>query len=1334
MLSSVCKKCGTVNDGSSEFCSNCGESLMVAAVQNNTETVKSKKSKKDKAKKQKKSTEMIPENFNGGKPKYSHRPRFLTFVLLLSILSSFAVNAYLSYDMIKREPQNMVTAEEAKETEEDKQLAEQAARIEESENQRFDEGFIAYQPDINESGTKNVVLSERDAFTLLESISGDLGIEDPKSNYYCTRADSYPRQNVYSMQQKYNGYDIDGAVITIQTDEYGTLQSVNGNHQEIPDFKAEPTFSDSDIINYLKTYVKNHYQLDESQYNTRNYSKKIYEIDGSYVLGYAFDLGTRKIVIDARTLSVVKDYDLISYEMIRFDGTKNPKLDGQKQQQTISVNKKSDTECELIDTEKHIKINMPVDSDGQNLSNKGTATYNNVPFEVETLPLQADADSSQPRSHNVVTPPDKSSVDALANLQKIYDFYKMTFGLLGVRNNEPNYELPVYMNINSIGSKKFVDNAAMVGNSYMLVTTRSGSNPQYSYALDVMAHEWTHGVVYGASASPLSDVSDRTDSSGNVIYDRQNSIQLAINEGLADVFAEFAEDYNADSKLDGNGCNWMTENLRNAKSPSGSSLSDARKFIDGQTDCHYGATIISNSAYNIINGTDKDKTINADVYADILYSTFPLYTNRTDFVEFRRLVEQQGIIENSKNKITDKQLEGIIDAFDNAGIDNTYTYDLSEKAELTVYDINHKPYSNYNVKIYKGSQNQTLVYEKDSKDSVFKLPDEVCPGIYTIVFTDNDPDVSDPDATKKKISMIVNDKIAAPDPVVEYKSEEMVFTKFGSKSNQVVLCIDCSGSMDGTPMQTTKSSAVMFVNKVLELNPSTSVSVVTYSSGATTQIAASSDLNKITSQINSLYSGGSTNMYDGLSVSDGIFDYTMKNKKMLVIMSDGLPNQGPGPSQIQSLASDMRDRDVVIFSLGFFHNLDGDNLTTGISLMRSLTENEFYYNIRSTDELNDTFELLASQISGETYYQAEIACPVNVTVTYNGETLSSDPDYYNTKTSFGYLSFEEASEEDEDEDEDYEEESNKKKKHKRDSDDDEDSDDNLKKILRLKSGLDYEITITGTGKGKMNYSISYPNEEGEYTDVRTFSNIPITNKTLISTRTNEKSETVLNVDSNSDGKIDMQYSAVKNRKGKLKEKKDYLPLIRNILIGFAAFLFIIEILLMISRIKKNGKCRYCKTKIPRKTGACPSCGQPHYRIPVILGQKPVRKPQKKAAIIAKLVFTFIFAGVTAAGIVIYNSAPSVVYRHMTESNYSIAKNLYKREVKDSDISCKYLNLLTKNYLDKVQNDIETQELNKETVVSICTFITDLKLNNSSDISEEILEDFNTPEETEGTEE
>ena len=75
--------------------------------------------------------------------------------------------------------------------------------------------------------------------------------------------------------------------------------------------------------------------------------------------------------------------------------------------------------------------------------------------------------------------------------------------------------------------------------------------------------------------------------------------------------------------------------------------------------------------------------------------------------------------------------------------------------------------------------------------------------------------------------------------------------------------------------------------------------------------------------------------------------------------------------------------------------------------MEKIASEGCHYEVSSSEDLVFFFEDVAGQIGGQKYIYVKVACPVDVSVTYKGETLSSAENDQNLRTSFGTLSFRE---------------------------------------------------------------------------------------------------------------------------------------------------------------------------------------------------------------------------------------------------------------------------------------------------------------------------------------
>jgi len=359
-----------------------------------------------------------------------------------------------------------------------------------------------------------------------------------------------------------------------------------------------------------------------------------------------------------------------------------------------------------------------------------------------------------------------------------------------------------------------------------------------------------------------------------------------------------------------------------------------------------------------------------------------------------------------------------------------------------------------------------------------------------------------------------------------------------SDERDIVLVLDASGSMSGTPMEETKKASEKFINTILKEDAS--IGIVAYDNSALKLSDFNINEYYLTEAAQGISPGGGTNIDAGLSTAHDMLKSSNAEKKIIVLMSDGEPNDGRVGEELIAYADSIKDEGILIYTLGFFESLG--NKISAQTLMGKIASDGCHYEVADADSLVFFFGDIADQINGQKYIYVRIACPVDVTVSYDGETLSSSEDDLSVRTGFGSLTFEE------------------------NESDSEDNSDNRVKVLRLKEGTDYDIRIEGTGRGRMNYTIGFMDESGEYSDLRRFTNIKISKRTVIDTVAENSNTTVLNVDEDGDGKYDLTYRAAENGRGEL---VDYTYVI-YIVIGIIAFIILLVLFFTIrKRLKKN---------------------------------------------------------------------------------------------------------------------------------------------------------------------
>ena len=379
-----------------------------------------------------------------------------------------------------------------------------------------------------------------------------------------------------------------------------------------------------------------------------------------------------------------------------------------------------------------------------------------------------------------------------------------------------------------------------------------------------------------------------------------------------------------------------------------------------------------------------------------------------------------------------------------------------------------------------------------------------------------------------------------------------------SDERDIVLVLDVSGSMSGTPLEETKKASTKFVDTVLDEDAS--IGIVTYDNSANMVSDFSVDKNSLTSVANNIGGGGGTNIEAGLIKAQEMLSISNAKKKIIVLMSDGEPNDGKVGDDLISYADSIKADGTYIYTLGFFQSM-GSGKSSAQVLMEQIASEGCHYEVSNADDLVFFFGDIADQINGQKYIYVRIACPVDVTVEHDGEKLCSIKDDENARTSFGSLTFEESTET-------YE-----------------DSSDDRVKILRLKDDFNYDIQIEGNGRGSMDYTIGFMDENGEYSDLREFKNVKITKRTEIDTVAGNTSSTMLKVDSDGDGKYDLKYKAKANSVGEI---VDY----SYILYISLALLILISVLVIYIKIKRWKKQRIINEnkKKAMKKKFCVHCG------------------------------------------------------------------------------------------------------------------------------------------------
>jgi len=105
-----------------------------------------------------------------------------------------------------------------------------------------------------------------------------------------------------------------------------------------------------------------------------------------------------------------------------------------------------------------------------------------------------------------------------------------------------------------------------------------------------------------------------------------------------------------------------------------------------------------------------------------------------------------------------------------------------------------------------------------------------------------------------------------------------------SLSFAVVLAIDTSSSMTGTPIERTKEAAISFINSIGATDP---VAIVTFDNKARLIQDFTTDKTVLTDTINNLRYGGQTALYDGAALAVATAAKAPTTRRAVIILSDG---------------------------------------------------------------------------------------------------------------------------------------------------------------------------------------------------------------------------------------------------------------------------------------------------------------------------------------------------------------------------------------------------------------------------------------------------------------
>lgn len=143
-----------------------------------------------------------------------------------------------------------------------------------------------------------------------------------------------------------------------------------------------------------------------------------------------------------------------------------------------------------------------------------------------------------------------------------------------------------------------------------------------------------------------------------------------------------------------------------------------------------------------------------------------------------------------------------------------------------------------------------------------------------------------------------------------------------SNPTDIVLVLDRSGSMAGSPLANLKKGADTFIDIIDEatdgsqdgnIGSGSRIGIVSFSDTATANTQLITSVADLKAAVDSLSAGGSTNHAAAFTQAMQLFDPTSTNAKVIVMFTDGKTTAGPDPSPVAAAA---RASGIVIYCIG----------------------------------------------------------------------------------------------------------------------------------------------------------------------------------------------------------------------------------------------------------------------------------------------------------------------------------------------------------------------------------------------------------------------------------
>ncbi len=209
-------------------------------------------------------------------------------------------------------------------------------------------------------------------------------------------------------------------------------------------------------------------------------------------------------------------------------------------------------------------------------------------------------------------------------------------------------------------------------------------------------------------------------------------------------------------------------------------------------------------------------------------------------------------------------------------------------------------------------------------------------------------------------------------------AETTVTTAVPAHVNDIVIGLDISGSMSGEPLKAMKDAAIEFCEYVIANDPGARIAVVPFASSVKPGVSYTNDVTELTTYISGMRASGGTDYAEAMQQIVLQLKNGSGEKKNVVFMADGLPNEGlrdtsdeykaqyPDYDAYEKGALKIDNEEVKpganVYTVGFFHSLNGSSKDHAEKYMKDLASSQTQYFNADVSSLKEVFAEIADEI------------------------------------------------------------------------------------------------------------------------------------------------------------------------------------------------------------------------------------------------------------------------------------------------------------------------------------------------------------------------------------